>query len=77
LVDLCDVLYWLVVVVGVWVSSVYGEYVVGEIVCGVVDEGFVVVSGLVYGVDGVVYCVVMMSGCLVVVFVGGIDWVYL
>lgn len=59
-------------------SFVGGELVV-EFVGGLVWQGLLVISGLVVGVDVWVYVVVLdqFGGCIVVVVVIGLDWIYL
>lgn len=77
-VCLDEVVLCVVVVVGIWVVMVYGEYVVVDLVVGLVECDVVVVFGGVYGIDGVVYCVVLdFEGIIVVVLVGGFDILYL
>jgi DNA processing protein len=75
-VDLRDVQDRSVAVVGARASTAYGEHVTGEIACGVADRGFVVVSGLAYGVDGAAHRASMTSGRSVAVVAGGVDRAY-
>ncbi len=75
-VDLRDVEQRSVAVVGARASTAYGEHVTGEIACGVADRGFVVVSGLAYGVDGAAHRASMTSGRSVAVVAGGVDRAY-
>lgn len=75
-VDLRQVADRSVAVVGARASTAYGEHVTGEIACGVADQGFVVVSGLAYGIDGAAHRAAMTSGRSVAVVAGGIDRAY-
>jgi DNA processing protein len=75
-VDLRDVEQRSVAVVGARASTAYGEHVTGEIACGVGDHGFVVVSGLAYGIDGAAHRASMSSGRSVAVVAGGVDRSY-
>lgn len=76
----CGMFGWfdcLIVIVGVCVVIGYGEYVMVEVFVGLVDWGFMIVLGVVYGIDGIVYWVVLVSlGLMVVFFVGGVDCFY-
>ncbi len=75
-VDLRDVHDRSVAIVGARASTVYGEHVTGEIACGVAERGFVVVSGLAYGVDGAAHRAAMTTGRSVAVVAGGVDRAY-
>lgn len=75
-VDLRELERRSVAVVGARASTAYGEHVTGEIACGVADRGFVVVSGLAYGVDGAAHRASMTSGLSVAVVAGGVDRAY-
>lgn len=75
-VDLREVARRSVAIVGARASTSYGEHVTGEIACGVAEEGFVVVSGLAYGIDGAAHRAAMTSGRSVAVLAGGIDRAY-
>lgn len=75
-VDLRDLGQRSVAVVGARASTAYGEHVTGEIACGVADRGFVVVSGLAYGVDGAAHRASMTTGRSVAVVAGGVDRAY-
>jgi DNA processing protein len=75
-VDLRDVVERSVAVVGARASTAYGEHVTGEIACGVAEAGFVVVSGLAYGIDGAAHRAAMTTGRSLAVVAGGVDRAY-
>lgn len=61
-------------VVGSRNSTSYGEYVTGQIVGGVVDEGWTVISGGAFGIDGAAHRACLGSGgTTVAVMACGID----
>jgi DNA processing protein len=74
--DLRDVAHRSVAVVGARASTAYGEHVTGEIACGVAERGFVVVSGLAYGIDGAAHRTAMTVGRSMAVVAGGLDRAY-
>ncbi len=65
-----------VALVGARASSAYGEHVTGELACGVAERGFVVVSGLAYGIDAAAHRAALVSGTTVAVVAGGLDRAY-
>lgn len=65
-----------VAVVGARASTAYGEHVAGEIACGAAERGFVVVSGLAYGIDAAAHRAAMVGGLSVAFLAGGVDRAY-
>ena len=64
-------------VVGARASTGYGEHVTMEIVAGLCDRGFAVVSGAAYGIDGMAHRAALASeGTTVAVLAGGVDRLY-
>lgn len=76
--DVVLLLYLQVVIVGVCCVSFVGFGNVCVFVWVLGQVGLLVISGMVDGIDGVVYVVVLDVGLFIVVVVGiGLDWVYL
>lgn len=66
-----------VAVVGARASTGYGEHVTMEVVSALVDEGYCIVSGAAYGIDGMAHRAALASGgTTVAVLAGGIDRLY-
>lgn len=65
-----------VALVGARAASAYGEHVTGELACGVAERGFVVVSGLAYGIDAAAHRAALVAGTSVAVVAGGLDRAY-
>lgn len=65
-----------IVIVGFWNVLVVGCKFVKGFVSDLGEVGFIVVFGMVCGIDGLVYVGVFLIG-IVVVLVGGIDYIYL
>lgn len=65
-----------VAVVGARAASAYGEHVTGELACGLAERGFVVVSGMAYGIDAAAHRAALVSGTSVAVVAGGLDRAY-
>lgn len=66
-----------VAIVGSRSSTPYGERVATDASCGLVDRGFVIVSGAAMGVDGVAHRGALASGgTTVAVLAGGLDRFY-
>lgn len=66
-----------VAVVGARASTSYGEHVTAQLVAGLVDRGFVVVSGGAYGIDAVAHRGALVhGGQTVAVMAGGVDRFY-
>ncbi|MGL4173709.1 MAG: DNA-processing protein DprA [Actinomycetota bacterium] len=65
-----------VAIVGARAASAYGEHVAGEIAAGVADRGFVVLSGLAYGVDAAAHRAAIHQGRSAAVLAGGADRPY-
>lgn len=64
-------------IVGARASTGYGEHVTMEIVGGLVDRGFAIVSGAAYGIDGMAHRSALAAGGLTIaVLAGGIDRLY-
>ena len=64
-------------VVGARASTGYGEHVTMEIVSGLCDRGFAVVSGAAYGIDGMAHRATLASeATTVAVLAGGVDRLY-
>ena len=64
-------------VVGARASTAYGEHVTAQIVGGLVDRGFAVVSGGAYGIDAVAHRGSLLAGGrTVAVMAGGVDRFY-
>ena len=64
-------------VVGARASTGYGEHVTMELVSGLTEEGFAIVSGAAYGIDGMAHrAALASSGTTVAVLAGGIDRLY-
>lgn len=66
-----------VAVVGARASTAYGEHVTAQLVAGLVDRGFTVVSGGAYGIDAVAHrSALVHGGRTVAVMAGGVDRFY-
>jgi DNA processing protein len=65
-----------VAVVGSRAATAYGEHVTGEICFGSAARGFVVVSGLAYGIDAAAHRGGLAGGLSVAVVAGGVDRAY-
>ncbi|GAA4359407.1 DNA-processing protein DprA [Angustibacter luteus] len=65
-----------VAIVGARASTAYGEHVAGDLASGAAGRGFVVVSGLAYGIDGVAHRGALTAGDSVAVVAGGVDRAY-
>ncbi len=65
-----------VAVVGARASSAYGEHVTGELAAGLAERGFVIVSGLAYGIDAAAHRAALSAGLSVAVVAGGLDRAY-
>lgn len=64
-------------VVGARASTGYGEHVTMEIVAGLCDRGYAIVSGAAYGIDGMAHRTALASeGTTVAVLAGGVDRLY-
>jgi DNA processing protein len=64
-------------VVGARASTGYGEHVTMEIVAGLCDRGFAIVSGAAYGIDGMAHRAALASeATTVAVLAGGVDRLY-
>lgn len=64
-------------VVGARASTGYGEHVTYDLVSGLVDRGFTIVSGAAYGIDGVAHRTALASGGnTIALMAGGIDRFY-
>jgi DNA processing protein len=63
-------------VVGARASTAYGEHVAGDLASGMAGRGFVVVSGLAYGIDGTAHRAALGAGASVAVVAGGVDRAY-
>jgi DNA processing protein len=64
-------------VVGARASTGYGEHVTMEIVAGLCDRGFAIVSGAAYGIDGMAHRAALASDATTVaVLAGGVDRLY-
>jgi len=64
-------------VVGARASTGYGEHVTMEIVAGLCDRGFAVVSGAAYGIDGMAHRAALASeATTLAVLAGGVDRLY-
>ena len=66
-----------IALVGARAASSYGELVATEAAAGLVDRGFVIVSGGAYGIDGTAHRSALASGGTTVAFLaGGVDRFY-
>jgi DNA processing protein len=65
-----------VAVVGARAATTYGEHVTGEIAFGAAARGFVVVSGLAYGIDAAAHRAGLAGGLSLAVVAGGVDRAY-
>lgn len=66
-----------VAIVGARASTGYGEHVTMDVVTGLVNRGYCVVSGAAYGIDGMAHRATLASeGATVAVLAGGIDRLY-
>jgi DNA processing protein len=65
-----------VAIVGSRAATAYGEHVTGELAAGAADRGFVVVSGLAYGIDGTAHRAALTAGSSAAVVAGGLDRAY-
>jgi DNA processing protein len=63
-------------VVGARASTAYGEHVAGELGSGLAGRGFLVVSGLAYGIDGTAHRAALGAGTSLAVVAGGVDRAY-
>lgn len=64
-------------VVGARASTGYGEHVTMDIVSGLCDRGFAIVSGAAYGIDGMAHRTALASDATTVaVLAGGVDRLY-
>ncbi len=64
-------------VVGARASTGYGEHVTMEIVTGLCDRGYAIVSGAAYGIDGMAHRATLASeATTVAVLAGGVDRLY-
>jgi DNA processing protein len=64
-------------IVGARASTGYGEHVTMDLVSGLVGEGFCIVSGAAYGIDGMAHRAALASGgSTIAVLAGGIDRLY-
>ena len=64
-------------VVGARASTGYGEHITMEIVSGLCDRGFAIVSGAAYGIDGMAHRATLASeATTVAVLAGGVDRLY-
>ena len=64
-------------VVGARASTGYGEHVTMEIVAGLCDRGYAIVSGAAYGIDGMAHRATLASeATTVAVLAGGVDRLY-
>ena len=64
-------------VVGARASTGYGEHVTMEMVSGLCDRGFAIISGAAYGIDGMAHRSALASeGLTVAVLAGGVDRLY-
>lgn len=66
-----------IALVGARAASGYGEHVTLEAAAGLVDRGFVIVSGAAYGIDGAAHRAALGSGGVTVAYLaGGVDRPY-
>ncbi len=66
-----------VAVVGARASTSYGEHVTGQLVSGLTDRGFTVVSGGAYGIDAAAHrSAVVHGGHTIALMAGGVDRFY-
>ena len=65
-----------VAVVGARASTAYGDHVAGELGSGLARRGFLVVSGLAYGIDGTAHRAALGTGTSLAVVAGGVDRAY-
>lgn len=66
-----------IALVGARAATAYGEHVAGESAAGLVDRGFVIVSGGAYGIDAAAHRAALASGGVTVAFLaGGVDRLY-
>ena len=66
-----------IAVVGARASTGYGEHVTMELVSGLCDRGFTIISGAAYGIDGMAHRSALASeGFTVAVLAGGVDRLY-
>ncbi|PJJ63592.1 DNA-processing protein DprA [Compostimonas suwonensis] len=66
-----------IALVGARAASGYGEHVTMEAAAGLVDRGFVIVSGAAYGIDGMAHRAALASdGTTVAFLAGGLDRYY-
>lgn len=66
-----------IALVGARAASGYGEHVTLEAAAGLVDRGFVIVSGAAYGIDGAAHRAALGSGGATVAYLaGGVDRPY-
>ncbi|WP_022887854.1 DNA-processing protein DprA [Agromyces italicus] len=66
-----------IALVGARAASGYGEHVTAEASAGLVDRGFLIISGGAYGIDGVAHRAALASdGTTVAFLAGGIDRLY-
>jgi DNA processing protein len=66
-----------IAIVGARAATGYGEHVTVEVASGLVDRGFVIVSGAAFGIDGVAHRAALASGGDTVAFLaGGVDRFY-
>lgn len=64
-------------IVGARAATGYGEHVTVEVASGLVDRGFVIVSGAAFGIDGAAHRAALASGGDTVAFLaGGVDRFY-
>ena len=64
-------------VVGARASTGYGEHITMEIVAGLCDRGYAIISGAAYGIDGMAHRATLASeATTVAVLAGGVDRLY-
>jgi DNA processing protein len=72
-----DVVDRAVAVVGARASTAYGEHTATELASGLSDQGWTVVSGAAYGIDGAAHrATLAVGGTTVAVLAGGVDDAY-